>query len=206
MRIRPRRTPGGGRRPRRSRLRSLAAVWVLCAALMGWTVLADGTAVTHASGITPPAPRGDRCQPPRPLPRRPPGTLIWAQRLPLPLTPAATVWRILYHSRSHTGKDIAVSGLALVPATAAPAGKRPVYAWAHGSVGQPDRCAPSRDLRDNLPPYGGQLVARSVALVATDYQGLGTPGEPTTYDGVAEGHAILDGWVRRSRIGGCRGS
>lgn len=43
-----------------------------------------------------------------------------------------------------------------------------------------------------LPPYGGPLVARGVALVATDYQGLGTPGEPTTYDGIAEGHAILD--------------
>jgi pimeloyl-ACP methyl ester carboxylesterase len=31
-----------------------------------------------------------------------------------------------------------------------------------------------------------------VALVASDYQGLGTPGEPTAYDGIAEGHAILD--------------
>jgi pimeloyl-ACP methyl ester carboxylesterase len=28
--------------------------------------------------------------------------------------------------------------------------------------------------------------------VATDYEGLGTPGEPTTYVGIAEGHAILD--------------
>lgn len=192
MRIRPQQTPGGGRHPLRSRLRSLAPVWVLCAALMGWTVLADGTAVTHASRTTPPAPRGDLYQPPRPLPERPPGTLIWAQKVPLPLHSPATVWRILYHSRSRTGKDIAVSGFALVPATAAPVGKRPVYAWAHGSVGQADRCAPSRDLRNNLPPYGGLLVARSVALVATDYQGLGTPDEPTAYDGVAEGHAILD--------------
>jgi pimeloyl-ACP methyl ester carboxylesterase len=67
-----------------------------------------------------------------------------------------------------------------------------VYARAHGSAGQADRCAPSRDLRRNLPPYGGQLVARGTALVATDYEGLGTPGEPTTYAGIAEAHAVLD--------------
>jgi alpha-beta hydrolase superfamily lysophospholipase len=28
--------------------------------------------------------------------------------------------------------------------------------------------------------------------VATDYEGLGTPGEATTYVGIAEGHAVLD--------------
>src|SRR4051794_41542349 len=33
--------------------------------------------------------------------------------------------------------------------------------------------------RSNLPPYGGPLVARGAELVATDYEGLGTPGEPT---------------------------
>ena len=36
------------------------------------------------------------------------------------------------------------------------------------------------------------MVARGVVLVATDYEGLGTPGEPTTYVGIAEGHAVLD--------------
>jgi pimeloyl-ACP methyl ester carboxylesterase len=67
-----------------------------------------------------------------------------------------------------------------------------VYAWAHGSVGQADRCAPSHDIRGNLPPYGGQLVERGAALVATDYEGLGTPGEPTYIAGIAEGHTVLD--------------
>jgi alpha-beta hydrolase superfamily lysophospholipase len=107
------------------------------------------------------------------------------------LNPPATVWRILYHSRSVSGRDIAVSGFAIIPASGAK-GARPVYAWAHGSAGQADRCAPSRDIRDNLPPYGGQLVARNTVLVATDYQGLGTPGEPTPYVGAAEADAILD--------------
>ena len=73
-----------------------------------------------------------------------------------------------------------------------------MYAWAHGSAGQADRCAPSHDVRGNLPPYGGLLVARGAELVATDYEGLGTPGEPTPYVGIAEGHALLDS-VRATR-------
>jgi alpha-beta hydrolase superfamily lysophospholipase len=59
-------------------------------------------------------------------------------------------------------------------------------------MGQADECAPSHDVRNNLPPYGGQLAGHGAALVATDYEGLGTPGEPTPYVGVAEAHAILD--------------
>lgn len=147
---------------------------------------------THAADSSPLAPSGDLYQPPKPLPQRPPGTLIRAQKVPLPLNPPATVWQILYHSRSLAGNDIAVSGFAIVPTSAAPGGRRPIYAWAHGSAGQADSCAPSRDVRDSLPPYGGLLVARGAALVATDYQGLGTPGEPTPYVGLAEGHAVLD--------------
>jgi pimeloyl-ACP methyl ester carboxylesterase len=173
--------------------RSLAAASALCVAVLGSSVLAAcGSSTGGTSRANSQAPPGDLYQPPNPLPHRPAGTLIWAEKVPLPLNPPATVWRILYHSRSLSGRDIAVSGFAVVPTSAAPDGKRPVYAWAHGSAGQADRCALSHDLRMNLPPYGGQLVERGAALVATDYEGLGTPGEPTTYVGIAEGHAVLD--------------
>ena len=149
---------------------------------------------TQAAVAKPPAPRGDLYQPPDPLPKKPAGTLIWAQKVTRPrLNPPATIWRILYHSRSRSGDDIAVSGFAIVPKAPAPSAEpRPVYAWAHGTVGQGDRCAPSHEIRDNLPPYGGQQIERGAVLVATDYEGLGTPGVPTYLDGVAEGHAVLD--------------
>jgi alpha-beta hydrolase superfamily lysophospholipase len=160
--------------------------------VVGLTVLSACGSSAQERSASPPAPHGDLYEPPRPLPHRPPGTLIWAEKVRLPLNPPATVWRILYHSRSRLGRDIAVSGFAIVPTSAAPKGRRPVYAWAHGSVGQGDQCAPSHHLRDNLPPYGGQLVGSGTALVATDYEGLGTPGQPTPYVGVAEAHAILD--------------
>ena len=110
----------------------------------------------------------------------------------IPIHPPATIWRILYHSRSRDDHDIAVSGFAIVPKVPAPAGGRPVYAWAHGTVGLGDQCAPSHAIRENLPPYGGQQAERGAALVATDYEGLGTPGVPTSTVGLAEGHAVLD--------------
>ena len=178
-----------------SRPRFLVSVSAVLVSIVGLAVVSACGSSTHAG---PPAPGGDLYQPPKPLPRQPPGTLIWAEKVPLPLNPPATVWRILYHSRSLAGKDIAVSGFAIVPTSAAPSGGRPVYGWAHGSAGQADRCAPSHNVASNLPPYGGLLVARGAELVATDYEGLGTPGEPTAYVGIAEGHAVLDS-VRATR-------
>ena len=122
-----------------------------------------------------------------------PGTLIWAERVEgIDLNPPATIWRMLYHSRNGQDQDIAVSGFALVPTSPAPEGERPVYAWAHGTVGLGDQCAPSHEIRDNLPPYGGQQVERGAVLVATDYEGVGTPGLPTNGDGDGEGRAVLD--------------
>ena len=68
---------------------------------------------------------------------------IWAQRVTrIPIHPAAAIWRILYHSRNRDDHDIAVSGFAIVPNAPAPAGGRLVYAWAHGTVGLGDQCAP----------------------------------------------------------------
>jgi acetyl esterase/lipase len=180
----------------------LVSVSAVLFSIVGLAVVSACGSSTHAASKSPPAPSGDLYQPRKPLPQRPPGTLIWAEKVPLPLNPPATVWQILYHSRSLAGKDIAVSGFAIVPTSAAPSGRRPVYAWAHGSAGQADRCAPSHEVRGNLPPYGGPLVARGAELVATDYEGLGTPGEPTPYVGIAEGHAVLDSVRAASQLPG----
>ena len=166
---------------------ALAAVVVASAV----TTAPIAGASTASGGV--PSPPGDLYAPPRPLPVAPPGTLIWAKQFKgLTLNPPATIWRILYHSRSRTGHDIAVSGFAIVPTAPVPDGKRFVYAWAHGTAGLGDRCAPSHEIRDNLPPFGGQQVERGAVLVATDYEGLGTPGVPTGSVGRAEAHAVLD--------------
>ena len=165
---------------------------VSCSASNDTASPSSSSSSSSPDATAPPSPDGDLYRPPDPLPAGAPGALIWAEKVEIPeLNPPATVWRMLYHSRSEQGRDIAVSGFAVVP-SAAPTGERPVFAWAHGTVGLGDECAPSHEIRDNLPPFGGQQIERGAVLVAADYEGMGTPGVPT-FSGVAEGQAVLDG-------------
>ena len=57
-------------------------------------------------------------------------------------------WRVLYRSERSDGTPSVSGGLVFVPAASsgdpATAGDRPVLAWAHGTVGMGDSCAPSR--------------------------------------------------------------
>ncbi len=137
--------------------------------------------------------------PPDPLPSGAPGTLVRAERVTdVPDVPSdATVWRVLYRSRSIYGADIAVSGYVVVPAGRAPPGGFPVIAWAHGTTGVADVCAPS--LFNSLEGQGPYLMP-DIALylrdhdiiAATDYQGLGTPGIHPYLLGESEGRGVLD--------------
>ena len=139
------------------------------------------------------APAGDFYRPPNPLPPGRPGQVIWAQRVGgINFSPPQTVWRFLYHSRDQSGRDVAVSAFAIVPKSAAPKAGRPVYAWAHGTSGLGDQCAPSKAIREYLPPYAGEVANGSALVVATDYEGLGTPGDHTYLVGRPEGQAVLD--------------
>ena len=95
----------------------------------------------------------------------------------LKLEQSARAVRFLYSSEGFDGKPVAVSAAAFLPGGDAPDGGWPVIAWSHGTVGIADRCAPSwsgrseRDLR-----YLNFWLEQGYAIVATDYEGLGTPG------------------------------
>ena len=113
---------------------------------------------------------------PIPLAAGKPGALIRSEPFEeYALPPGVAAVRILYHSRSAAGEDVAASGVVLFPEEETPpAGGWPVIAWAHGSRGVARQCAPSlmRDL-----DYGSFLsmyVEMGYAVVATDYTGLGT--------------------------------
>ncbi|MGY2226368.1 alpha/beta fold hydrolase [Pseudomonas gingeri] len=87
--------------------------------------------------------------------------------------------RILYTSTDGVGKPLpnVVSGALFIPRGTPPKGGWPLMAWAHGTVGSADVCAPSltrRSERDRH--YLDHWLAQGYAIVATDYQGLGTPG------------------------------
>jgi pimeloyl-ACP methyl ester carboxylesterase len=153
------------------------------------TVAAD----VHATGI--PA----FYTPPNPLPAAAPGTLIRTEKVTgVPGVPAtATVWRILFHSRSIYGDDIAESGYVVVPGGNAPAQGYPVLTWAHGTTGFAGICAPSLFTSQGgvgpylLPGLADYLRAGFV-VTATDYEGLGTPGLHPYLLGASEGRGVLD--------------
>jgi len=112
---------------------------------------------------------------PSPLPAGTPGELIRSEQFDqyqLPLEVSAV--RILYHSRSANGEDVAASGVVLFPYRSPPAGGWPIIAWAHGFTGTARRCAPSLMRNVYEGPFLSMYVKLGYAVVATDYVGLGT--------------------------------
>jgi pimeloyl-ACP methyl ester carboxylesterase len=113
---------------------------------------------------------------PSPFPAGKPGELIRSEPFEeYALPPGVSAVRILYHSRSAAGEDVAASGVVLFPEEETPpAGGWQVIAWAHGSRGVARQCAPSltRDL--DYGSYLSMYVGMGYAVVATDYTGLGT--------------------------------
>ncbi len=90
-------------------------------------------------------------------------------------------------------RRITVSGIVLFPRGTPPKGGWPLIAWAHGTTGIADVCAPSampRSPRD--ADYFGHWLDAGYAIVATDYQGLGTPGLHPYLHYRAEGIGVLD--------------
>lgn len=130
---------------------------------------------------------------PDPLPPAPPGALIRSEPVTVPGL-NGTAWRVMYHSRSIKGADIAVTGLVFGPTnTAAPPGGYPVVSWAHGSKGFADGCAPSADPTTALSLQTvNAVLGRGWALTATDYEGLGTPGRHPKFVGVSEARGAID--------------
>ncbi|MEU6607791.1 lipase family protein [Streptomyces shenzhenensis] len=157
-------------------------------------------------------------QPPAALPAAD-GALIRSEPLPLalslpgingPLPGRAT--RLMYKSTDSAGRPAAVTGAYLEPAAAwRGGGARPLVALAPGTMGQGDQCAASLGLEhpllfngltvsvgyEDLAIY--RLLAKGIAVVVTDYVGLGATDRLHTYvNRVDGGHAVLDA-VRAAR-------
>jgi hypothetical protein len=112
---------------------------------------------------------------PNPLPEGEPGKLIRTQEFDaydLPLHVLAV--RFLYHSRSATGQDVAVSGVVLYPDAKPPVGGWPVLVWAHAPDSVARQCAPSLTRNLVYGPALSMYVNLGYAVVLTDYAGLGT--------------------------------
>ena len=122
------------------------------------------------------------------------GSLIWARKLTgkAALKGGAGNRLLLYRSTGVNGKSTAVSGTLAIPKGHAPKGGWPVISWAHGTTGIADACAPSRERRLRARRSLGRWLKAGYAVVRTDYEGLGTPGEHPYLIGRSEGYSVLD--------------
>lgn len=125
--------------------------------------------------------------------------------------PGARVWRILYHSTTIYGADVAESGYVIAPPFAPPTGGYPVIAWAHGTTGFAAGCAPSLFTDPNggfgpyLIPSLDRYLSAGYVVSAADYQGLGVADGVHPYLlGSSEGRAVLDATRATRQLAGLR--
>lgn len=171
----------------------------LRAASSGLLVLAAVLVATACNPLLPPLPVPTTPPPPTTAP----GDLLTVEASSFSIDPLLGLampftesWRVLYRSENVHGEPIDVSGTVIVPTTPwLGGGARPVVAYAPGTRGLGDKCAPSRTL-----PTGGDyeatfiegLLLRGWAVAVTDYEGLGTAGQHTYMVGGSQGKAVLD--------------
>ncbi|MFE1923805.1 lipase family protein [Streptomyces asoensis] len=196
----------------------LLAAAVSAAACLGVTAVpAQATSQSDAvvsRGVTIPA----FYNPPAALPAAD-GTLIRSEPLPLALSLPGldgplpgTATRLMYKSTDSAGRPMAVTGAYIEPSARwTGSGARPLVVVAPGTMGQGDQCAASLGLEhplsvnsrtlsvgyEDLAVY--RLLARGIAVVVTDYTGLGATDRLHTYvNRIDEAHAVLDA-VRAAR-------
>ena len=158
-----------------------AAALFPCAAACAQNQAPAAPAKIHHAPLA--LPLGKFYETPEPLPAGQPGELIRAeQAYEYHLSYEASTFRILYHSRSPRGEDVAVSGVVLVPDGEPPSGGWPVIAWAHDFTGSARQCAPSLLKNLNEGPLLSMYASLGYAVVAPDYAGLGTNFPHAVFD------------------------
>jgi hypothetical protein len=130
---------------------------------------------------------------PKPLPPGKPGELIHSSPAEdYFLSADFSAYRILYHSRSATDQDVAVSAVVLLPEKTPPKEGWPVIAWAHGFTGAARQCAPSLLRNLYYGPFFSMYINLGYAVVATDYAGLGTDSRNAVMDGLSNANDVIN--------------
>ncbi|MFE0101629.1 lipase family protein [Streptomyces sp. NPDC059009] len=127
-----------------------------------------------------------------------PGEILSSEPSSFQYTPGVPTptkaWKITYRSTSANGRPNAVSGTVIVPDDGRTT-PRPLITYAVGTVGLGDKCAPSAGFPGGTTaeaPLVNAALVRGYAVVVTDYEGLGTPGDHTYMVAKAQGSAVLD--------------
>lgn len=159
------------------------------AALAATVLLVLVSARFHAGNPTP----DDFYTAPDTVPSEP-GQLLRSEPFDRAVPEGARAWRILYTTTRDEGDPAVASAIVVAPQTQ-PAEPSPMIAWAHGTTGVAEGCAPS--LLDDpfaagATPALPQVIDRGWVMVATDYVGLGTEGPHPYLIGEGEGRSVLD--------------
>jgi alpha-beta hydrolase superfamily lysophospholipase len=188
---------------------ALAVAAVTPAALAAPATAADNDTTVVSRGVQIP----EFYNPPASLPEGN-GALVRTEPLPLGAglsipgvgSLPGTATRVMYKTTDNNGAPAAVTGAYLEPFAAwKGAGDRPLVVVAPGTMGQGDQCSASLGLERPIFFNGRtvsvgyedvgiyRLLARGVAVMVTDYVGLGTTDRLHTYvDRIDGGHAVLD--------------
>lgn len=108
---------------------------------------------------------------------------------------ASVATRILYSSTDgRFGRGVVeASGLLYLPKGTPPPGGWPLVVWGHGTFGIADVCAPSwKKPTERDGSYTDEWLKQGFAVVAPDYQGLGTRGVHPYLQRRPEGYSVLD--------------
>ncbi|MGW6462201.1 lipase family protein, partial [Streptomyces sp. NPDC055078] len=122
------------------------------------------------------------------------GRLLKAVSLPSRDRPHGGPGQVIeYTSTGSGGEKVTVSGLLFAPRGKPPRGGWPLISLTHGTVGVADACAPSRtDPGLAREPGPRAWLDRGVAVAATDYEGLGTPGAHPYLHGRSAAFGAID--------------
>lgn len=99
--------------------------------------------------------------------------------------------KVTYVSTTPNGDLVPVTGVIVTPTGPTPEGGRPVVAWAHGTTGVADRCAPSNNAPFGFPGLA-EFLDDGYVVAATDYYGLGTESQHPYLVGQASARSIID--------------
>ena len=155
---------------------AVAALCLISTVVAGNLEFTQAQTATRSGGFRPPStlPLTSFYNSPHPLPLGKPGELIRSEAVDqynLPYELSAL--RIVYHSRTTHGEDVAVSAVVLIPDGKPPAMGWPVIAWTHDFRGLARRCAPSLLKNLGVGPILAMYTGLGYAVVATDYTGWG---------------------------------
>jgi hypothetical protein len=113
--------------------------------------------------------------------------------------------RFLYSTPTQHSDSGVSTAVLYQPSQPAPADGYPVVAFAHGTSGIADECAPSvNSYRPNIgleADYIQILLDAGYAVVATDYAGSGTPGTQSYANSAVQGANVIDSVIASRSLG-----